>query len=81
MGRQRKSHPESVLVLSDKGFRRIAQKTGNLTGDTLKAIETQKKTISLLPEGESSLRTSLEEALAKFEAALNDEKQNRPKEQ
>ena len=42
----------------------------HLTGDTAKAIETQKKAIALLPEGESATRTGLEEALAKFEAAL-----------
>ena len=42
----------------------------HLTGDTAKAIENQKKAISLLPEGESALRTGMEEALAKFEAAL-----------
>ncbi len=40
----------------------------HLTGDTAKAIENQKKAISLLPEGESALRTGLEEALATFAA-------------
>jgi len=44
----------------------------HLTGDTTKAIENQKKTIALLPPGESSLRTSLETALANFEAASAD---------
>ena len=42
----------------------------HLTGDTAKAIENQKKAISLLPEGASALRPSLEANLAKFEAAL-----------
>ena len=42
----------------------------HLTGDTAKAIENQKKAISLLPEGESPRRASFEAALAKFEAAL-----------
>ena len=42
----------------------------HLTGDTTKAIENQKKAITLLPEGPSRLRTELEENLAKFEAAL-----------
>ncbi len=46
----------------------------HLTGDTAKAIENQKKAIALLPPGESSRRTSLETALADFEAALKDEK-------
>jgi hypothetical protein len=41
-----------------------------LTGETAKAIENQKQAIALLPEGESAMRTSLEEALVKFEAAL-----------
>jgi tetratricopeptide (TPR) repeat protein len=40
------------------------------TGDTAKAIETQKKAIALLPEGPSQLRAGMEEALARFEAAL-----------
>ena len=44
----------------------------HLTGDTAKAIESQRKAISLLPEGESPFRKGLEEALAKFEAALTD---------
>ncbi len=42
----------------------------HLTGDTAKAIENQKKALALLPEGESGLRTGMEEALAKFEAVL-----------
>jgi tetratricopeptide (TPR) repeat protein len=42
----------------------------HLTGDTAKATENQKKAISLLPEGESALRASLEAALAEFEAAV-----------
>ncbi len=46
----------------------------HLTGDTAKAIETQKQAIALLPEGDSALRKSLEEALAKFEAAQDDKK-------
>ena len=41
----------------------------HMTGDTAKAIENQKKAISLLPE-ESPGRTSYEEALEKFRAAL-----------
>ncbi|MCH8165095.1 MAG: tetratricopeptide repeat protein [Planctomycetes bacterium] len=45
----------------------------HLTGDTAKAIESQKMAIALLPRGDSSLRTSLEEALAKFEAAMKNE--------
>ena len=44
----------------------------HLTGDTAKAIENQKKAIALLPEGNSTLRSDLEEALAKFESALAD---------
>ncbi len=40
----------------------------HLTGDTAKAIENQKKAIALLPEGAS--RASFEAALAKFETAL-----------
>ncbi len=44
----------------------------HLTGDTAKAIESQRKAISLLPEGESPFRKGLEEALTKFEAALTD---------
>jgi len=44
----------------------------HLTGDTAKAIENQKKAIALLPPGESSLRTSLEGALADFESALKE---------
>ena len=42
----------------------------HLTGDTAQAVENQKKVISLLPEGESPLRASLEAALVKFEVAL-----------
>jgi tetratricopeptide (TPR) repeat protein len=44
----------------------------HLTGETAKAIENQKKAIALLPEGESAVRRELEEALAKYEAALED---------
>jgi tetratricopeptide (TPR) repeat protein len=43
-----------------------------LTGDTAKAIENQKKAISRLPEGDSALRKGLEEALTRFEAASQD---------
>ena len=42
-----------------------------LTGDTAKAIETQKKAILLLPE-EHPNRAGYEQTLAKFEAALTD---------
>ncbi len=45
----------------------------HLTGDTAKAIVNQKEAIALLPRGESSLRADVEAALAKFEAALEDE--------
>ena len=45
----------------------------HLTGDTARAIENQKKAIALLSPGESGLRASLEAALAKYEAALEDE--------
>jgi tetratricopeptide (TPR) repeat protein len=41
----------------------------HLTGDTAKAIENQREAIALLPEGESDLRTAMEEALAKFLSA------------
>ncbi len=44
----------------------------HLTGDTAKAVENQKKAIALLPPSESSLRTSLETALADFESALKE---------
>ena len=43
------------------------------TGDTERAIENQKKAISLLLPVETSRRTSLEAALADFEAAMKDE--------
>ena len=42
-----------------------------MTDDTLKAIENQKKAIALLPEKDTRSRKGLEEALAKFEAALD----------
>ena len=45
----------------------------HLTGDTVKAIEVQQKAIALLPEGQSRTRTSFEEALEKFQAALAEE--------
>ena len=44
----------------------------HLTGDTAAAIETEKKALSLLP-AQGSLRGDYEAALAKFEAALEDE--------
>ena len=41
----------------------------HLTGDTPKAVEVQRLAVSLLPPGGSDLRTTLESALARFEAA------------
>lgn len=41
----------------------------HLTGDTAKAIETQRKAVSLLPPGESIPRTVLEPRPAEFEKA------------
>ena len=40
-----------------------------LTGDAAKAIETEEKAISLLPPGDSPLRTSLEKSRARFRLA------------
>lgn len=40
-----------------------------MTGDVVKAIETQEKAVSLLPPEESPLRTKLEATLAKYRAA------------
>ncbi len=45
----------------------------HLTGDTARAIENQRQAIALLPQGDSPLRQELEAALARFEAALEDE--------
>ena len=78
-------NPHAALKLALE----VAEKTGyenpdwldtlslayHLTGDTMKAIENQKKALALLPEGESASRTVLDEALAKFEAALNGEEE------
>ena len=44
-----------------------------MTGDKAKAIETQGKAMSLLPSGESPLRTELEANLAKFRQAAENE--------
>lgn len=41
----------------------------HLNGDTAKAIENQNTALALLPDGESRMRTALEESLSKFEAA------------
>ena len=70
--------------MHDSTYKALARKTdfGNpryvdtlalayhLTGDTPKAIETQKQAIALVPQESSALRQSLEAALAEFEAAL-----------
>ena len=37
-----------------------------MTGDTAKAVKTQEKAVSLLPSGESRVRTELETNLAKY---------------
>ena len=58
----------------DPGILDTLSLTYHLTGDTAKAIENQKKAISLLLEEESLLRTLEEEALVTFEMALKDEK-------
>ena len=42
----------------------------------MKAIENQNKAIALLPSGESGMRTALEDALAKFEAAPDGTERN-----
>ena len=42
----------------------------HLTGDTAKAIENQKRAITLVPPAESELRRGMEAALADYEAAL-----------
>lgn len=39
-----------------------------MTGDTAKALETQRKAVALLPPGDSPTRTELEARLARFEA-------------
>ncbi len=39
------------------------------TGDATKAVETQEKAVSLLPPGDSALRTELETNLATYRAA------------
>ena len=44
-----------------------------MTGDTAKAIETQVKAVSLLPPGESSVRTEIEANLAKYRQAAKNE--------
>ena len=44
-----------------------------MTGDVAKAIVTQEKAVSLLPAGESLLRTDLEANLAKFRQAAKNE--------
>jgi hypothetical protein len=46
----------------------------HLIGDAGKAIEIQRKAISLIPEGASCSREPFEEQLVEFEAALNGEK-------
>jgi tetratricopeptide (TPR) repeat protein len=43
----------------------------HLTGDTVKAIENQRKAVNLLPPGPHPLRAELEARLAEFEAALD----------
>jgi non-specific serine/threonine protein kinase/serine/threonine-protein kinase len=72
--------PRTALSLAVE----VAEKTGyenpyyldtlslayHLTGDIAKAIENQKKAISLLPEEDSARRASYGATLAKFEAAL-----------
>ena len=45
------------------------------TGDTVKAIETQKRAIALLPAGDTDLRRHMKIALAKYEAALPTEQE------
>ena len=45
----------------------------HLTGDTAQAVEVQLRAISLLPPGDSDLRSALESALLRFEAALAEE--------
>ena len=45
----------------------------HLTGETAQAIEVQQRAISLLPPGDSDLRSALESALLRFEAALTEE--------
>ena len=44
------------------------------TGDTARALETQKRALELLPPGESPLRKELEARLAEFEAARTNER-------
>ena len=41
----------------------------NMTGNSAKAIETQKRALALLPEGDSPTRKEIEQRLAEFEAA------------
>ena len=42
-----------------------------MTGNTAKAIEIQKRALALLPEGDSPTRKEFEQRLAEFEVALN----------
>ena len=48
-----------------------------MTGDKAKAIETQEKAVSLLPAGESPLRTEFEANLAKYRQAAKNESSDR----
>ena len=75
--------PETALRLADEASAMMKHKqptylntlalAQHLMGDTAAAIETEKKALSLLPEGAALKRGEYEAALAKFEAALEDE--------
>ena len=51
-----------------------------MTGNTAKAIETQKRVVSLLPPEESPLRTEFEANLAKYRAAVSEQESAEPTE-
>jgi hypothetical protein len=42
------------------------------TGDTAKAIETQRRALSLLPESDALQRVELQKRLTEYEAALEE---------
>ena len=75
--------PDAALALAleandvtgheNPGFLDTLALAHHLTGATAQAVEVQQRAISFLPPGGSDLRSELESALARFEAALAEE--------
>ncbi len=72
-------NPKKALGLATKAVKKSEGKSAGIldtlalayyqTGDTAKALETQRKAVALLPPGDSTLRVGLEARLAEFEKA------------